>query len=339
MGLEKIRKRDGKIVDFDQELITDAIQKAFIAKGYMPETAKLLSKSLSDKVVGKLEKRFSDEIPEIEDIQDLVEATLIEENFSKVAKAYILYRKQREDVRKLKETMLEVDKVMDGYLDQLDWRVNENSNSGYSLSGLLMHAAGSVVANYALTKVYPKEIADAHRNGDFHIHDLSMGIAGYCAGWSIKQLLMEGFNGVEGKVASSAPKHLETALGQMVNFLGTLQNEWAGAMAFSSFDTYLAPFIRSDNLGYREVKQAVQQFVFSLNVASRWGGQTPFTNITLDWVVPEDMKEEPAIVGGKLMDFNYGELQKEIHNQQGIHRSYDGRRCQRKTIHIPDTHL
>ena len=312
MALEKVRKRDGRIVDFDQERITNAINKAFLAKGYSPDTAKLLSKSLSDKVVEKLEKRFEDEIPGIEDIQDLVEATLIEENFSKVAKAYIIYRKQREDVRKLKETMLEVDKVMDGYLERIDWRVNENSNSDYSLSGLLMHAAGSVVANYVLTKVYPKEIADAHRNGDFHIHDLSMGIAGYCAGWSLKQLLMEGFNGVEGKVASKPPKHLETALGQMVNFLGTLQNEWAGAMAFSSFDTYLAPFVRVDNLDYRQVKQAIQQFVFSLNVASRWGGQTPFTNITLDWVVPEDMRDEPAIVGGKLMDFTYGELQKEM---------------------------
>jgi len=270
------------------------------------------SPSLSDRVVKSLEKRFDGEVPEIEDIQDLVEATLISENFSKVAKAYIIYRKQREDVRKLKETMLEVDKVMDGYLDQIDWRVNENSNSGYSLSGLLMHAAGSVVANYVLTKIYPKEIAEAHRNGDFHIHDLSMGIAGYCAGWSLKQLLLEGFNGVEGKIEASPPRHLETALGQMVNFLGTLQNEWAGAMAFSSFDTYLAPFVRKDNLSYREVKQAIQQFVFSLNVASRWGGQTPFTNITLDWVVPEDMKEEPAIVGGKLMDFTYADVQKEM---------------------------
>ena len=312
MTLEKVRKRDGKIVDFEQEKITEAINKAFLAKGYMAETARLLSKSLSDKVTEKLEKRFEGDVPEIEDIQDLVESTLIEENFSKVAKAYILYRKQREDVRKLKETMLEVDKVMDGYLNQVDWRVNENSNSGYSLSGLLMHAAGSVVANYVLTKVYPKEISDAHRNGDFHIHDLSMGIAGYCAGWSLKQLLVEGFNGVEGKVASSPPKHLETALGQMVNFLGTLQNEWAGAMAFSSFDTYLAPFVKVDNLSYREVKQAIQQFVFSLNVASRWGGQTPFTNITLDWVVPEDMKDEPAIVGGQLADFTYGELQNEM---------------------------
>ena len=312
MEIKEVRKRDGRIVPFEQERITNAINKAFMAKGYSLDTAKLLSKSLSDKVVEKLGKRFEGEIPEIEDIQDLVESTLIEENFSKVAKAYIIYRKQREDVRKLKETMLEVDKVMDGYLDQIDWRVNENSNSGYSLSGLLMHAAGSVVANYVLTKIYPKNIADAHRNGDFHIHDLSMGIAGYCAGWSLKHLLMEGFNGVEGKVASSPPKHLETALGQMVNFLGTLQNEWAGAMAFSSFDTYLAPFVRVDNLSYKEVKQGIQQFVFSLNVASRWGGQTPFTNITLDWVVPEDLKEEPAIVGGKLMDFTYGDLQKEM---------------------------
>ena len=312
MPLEYVRKRDGDVVRFDQERITAAIYKAFTAKGYMPETARLISASLSDKVVERLEKRFEGEIPPIEDIQDLVEATLISENFSKVAKAYILYRKQREDVRKLKETMLEVDKIMDGYLNQLDWRVNENSNSGYSLSGLMMHAAGSVVANYTLTKVYPKEIADAHRNGDFHIHDLSMGIAGYCAGWSLKQLLTEGFNGVEGKIASSPPKHLETAVGQMVNFLGTLQNEWAGAMAFSSFDTYLAPFVRKDGLSYLQIKQAIQQFVFNLNVASRWGGQTPFTNITLDWTVPPDMKDEPAIIGGELMEFTYGELQNEM---------------------------
>jgi len=312
MEIKEIRKRDGRKVPFEQERITNAINKAFVAKGYSIDTARLLSESLSDKVIEKMEKRFEGEIPGVEDIQDLVEATLIEENFSRVAKAYIVYRKQREDVRKLKETMLEVDKVMDGYLKQTDWRINENSNSDYSLSGLLMHAAGSVVANYVLTKVYPKDIADAHRDGDFHIHDLSMGIAGYCAGWSLKQLLMEGFNGVESKVAASPPKHLETALGQMVNFLGTLQNEWAGAMAFSSFDTYLAPFVRVDNLSYEEVKQAIQQFVFNLNVASRWGGQTPFTNITLDWEVPEDLKEEPAIVGGKLMDFTYGELQKEM---------------------------
>ncbi len=312
MTLKYVRKRDGTVVDFEQERIIAAINKAFAAKGYMPETARLLSASLSDKVVERLEKRFDGEVPPIEDIQDLVEATLISENFSKVAKAYIVYRKQREDIRKLKETMLEVDKVMDGYLDQLDWRVNENSNSGYSLSGLLMHAAGSVVANYTLTKVYPKEVAEAHRNGDFHIHDLSMGIAGYCAGWSLKQLLSEGFNGVEGKIASSPPKHLETAVGQMVNFLGTLQNEWAGAMAFSSFDTYLAPFVRADNLSYAQIKQAIQQFVFNLNVASRWGGQTPFTNITLDWTVPPDMKDEPAIIGGELMEFTYGDLQKEM---------------------------
>ncbi len=307
-----VRKRDGTVVPFEGERIKNAIQKAFLAKGYNPDMSELLSRNLAEKVVEKLEKRYAGEIPGIEDIQDLVEATLIEENFTKVAKAYILYRKQREDARKIKETLLEVDKIMDGYLGRTDWRVKENSNSDYSLSGLLMHAAGSVVANYVLTKIYPKEIADAHRNGDFHIHDLSLGIAGYCAGWSLKQLLMEGFNGVPGKVASTPPRHLETALGQMVNFLGTLQNEWAGAMAFSSFDTYLAPFVRVDNLSYREVKQAIQQFVFSLNVASRWGGQTPFTNITLDWVPPEDLRDEPAIVGGELMDFTYGELQEEM---------------------------
>jgi ribonucleoside-triphosphate reductase len=202
-------------------------------------------------------------------------------------------------------------KLIDDYVQQNDWRVNENSNVNYSFSGLLLHAAGSVIANYTLS-LYPQQIADAHTNGDIHIHDLSMGIAGYCAGWSLRQLLKEGFNGVAGKIESNPPKHLSTALSQMVNFLGTLQNEWAGAMAFSSFDTYLAPFVRKDNLSYEEVKQFVQQFVFNLNVSSRWGGQTPFTNITLDWVVPEDMKKQKAIWNGQLLDETYADFQPEM---------------------------
>ncbi len=208
----------------------------------------------------------------------------------------------------MKEEFIE---LVDNYLTQNDWRVKENSNVKYSFSGLLLHAAGSVIANYTLS-LYPKPISKRHIDGDFHIHDLSMGIAGYCAGWSLKQLLLEGFNGVLGKVESAAPKHLSTALGQMINFLGTLQNEWAGAMAFSSFDTYLAPFVREDNLSYEEVKQLVQQFVFNLNVSSRWGGQTPFTNITLDWTVPEDMISQKVIVGGKHLPQTYGEFQAEM---------------------------
>ncbi|MFT4312820.1 MAG: ribonucleoside triphosphate reductase [Candidatus Woesearchaeota archaeon] len=201
--------------------------------------------------------------------------------------------------------------LVDGYLSENDWRVKENSNVKYSFSGLLLHAAGSVLANYTLS-LYPEHIAKKHKNGDFHIHDLSMGIAGYCAGWSLKQLLLEGFNGVPGKVESAAPKHFATALGQIINFLGTLQNEWAGAMAFSSFDTYLAPFVRNDELDYTQIKQLIQQFVFNLNVSSRWGGQTPFTNLTLDWTVPEDMKDEKVILGGEYRDSTYKDYQKEM---------------------------
>ncbi|RKY69020.1 MAG: ribonucleoside triphosphate reductase [Candidatus Latescibacterota bacterium] len=308
--ISQIRKRDGRLVKFDQEKITNAIFKAIQAVGGDDRT---VAQSISDQVVSILRIFYRDgRVPAVEEVQDLVEKVLIENGQAETAKAYILYRAQRAKLRRQRSVMMDIRETIGDYLNQSDWRVNENSNSDYSLSGLLMHAAGAAIANYTLEEVYPPEIADAHRSGHFHIHDLGMGITGYCAGWSLRQLLLEGFNGVPNKVGSAPPKHLETALGQMVNFLGTLQNEWAGAMAFSSFDTYLAPFVRKDALEFSEVKQSIQQFVFSLNVASRWGGQTPFTNLTFDWTVPEDLREEHAIVGGQLIDEKYGDYQREM---------------------------
>lgn len=306
---EKIRKRDGQVVEFDAIRIENAIFKAAKSVGGYNRT---LAKSLTEEVIRQLALKFTTDIPGVEDIQDAVESVLIENGHAKTAKAYILYRKEREVIRDAEKLVLDVEKTIDGYLTMDDWRVNENSNSGYSFSGLLMHTAGSVIANYTLKKVYPADIGQAHIDGDFHIHDLSMGIAGYCAGWSLKEILWEGFNGVQGKVESGPAKHFSTALMQMVNFLGTLQNEWAGAQAFSSFDTYLAPYVHIDKLTQDEVKQAIQTFVFNLNIASRWGGQTPFSNITLDWVVPEDMKDLPAIWGGEMLEKTYKEFQKEM---------------------------
>ena len=307
--LEFIVKRNGEKVPFDRDKIEEAIYKAAKAVGGYNRT---LARSLTEKVVTTLEESYTGRTPGVEDIQDIVEKVLIENGHARTAKAYILYRKEQEVLREAEKVLLDVEKTIDGYIGMKDWRVNENSNSGYSFSGLLMHTAGSVIANYTLKKVYTSEIAQAHINGDFHIHDLSMGIAGYCAGWSIKELLWEGFNGVPGKVESGPPRHLHSALMQMVNFLGTMQNEWAGAQAFSSFDTYLAPYVRQDGLSYEEVKQAVQTFVFNLNVASRWGGQTPFTNLTFDWTVPEDMKDQQAVWGGGLIDAPYNDFQKEM---------------------------
>ena len=307
--LEVIRKRSGETVEFDAGKIEEAIFKAAKAVGGYNRT---LAKSLTDKVLASLKDSYLETIPSVEDIQDHVEKVLIENGHAKTAKAYILYRKEQEVMREAEKVLLDVEKTIDGYIGKGDWRVNENSNSGYSFSGLYMHTAGSVIANYTLKKIYTDEIAEAHISGDFHIHDLSMGIAGYCAGWSLKQLLFEGFNGVAGKVESGPARHFSSALMQMVNFLGTMQNEWAGAQAFSSFDTYLAPYVRKDALGYESVKQAVQTFVFNLNIASRWGGQTPFTNITLDWTVPEDMREQNAIWGGEILDEKYSEFQEEM---------------------------
>jgi ribonucleoside-triphosphate reductase len=307
--ISKIRKRDGRIVDFDQEKITKAVWAAAQAVGGRDRS---LAERLSDQVVAILEQRFPARTPTVEDVQDTVEKVLIEEGHARTAKAYILYRKQHESLRKIKTTFLEVERIVSDYLSQVDWRVRENSNIGYSMSGLLMHVAGSVVANYTLDRIYPMEVADAHRNGDIHLHDLYFGITGYCAGWSLSKLLYEGFNGVPGIVESKPAKHLDTALLQMVNFIGTLQNEWAGAQAFNSIDTYLAPFVRKDRLDYQEIKQAIQKFVFNLNIASRWGGQSPFTNLTLDWTVPDDLKKQPVVLGGKLLEETYDDYQKEM---------------------------
>ena len=337
--ITRIRKRDGRIVDFDQEKITEAIWKAAQAVGGRDKS---LAKRLSNQVVQLLIERFAGRIPGVEDIQDIVEKVLIEDGHARTAKAYILYRKQRESLRKIKSTFLEVERIVSDYLNQVDWRVRENSNIGYSISGLLMHVAGSVLSQYTLDRIYPMEISDAHRNGDLHLHDLYFGLSGYCAGWSLKQLLYEGFNGVPGAIESNPPRHLDTALMQMVNFIGTLQNEWAGAQAFNSIDTYLAPFVRKDKLSYKEIKQAIQKFVFNLNITSRWGSQTPFTNLTFDWMVPEDVKNEPVILGGKLLDETYRDYQKEMDllNRAFIEVLMEGDRNERPfTFPIPTYNL
>jgi ribonucleoside-triphosphate reductase len=308
--LTKIRKRDGRIVDFDKTKITNAIFRAAISVG---GSDKATANALSDKVVQELTKKgFNESIPEVEDIQDAVEKVLIEQGHVKTAKAYILHREQHRKLRDIRTMMLNVDDVVGDYLRKSDWRVNENANVSFSFAGLQLHSAGSLLSYYALNEVYPKEIANTHVNGDFHLHDLYMSMCGYCAGWSLKQLLYEGFNGVPGRIDSKPPNHLNTAIGQMINFLGTLQNEWAGAEAFSSFDTYLAPYVRKDNLSYKDVKQTIQVFNYNMNIPSRWGSQTPFTNVTLDWVVPEDMKDQKVVVGGKLLDSTYADYQPEM---------------------------
>ncbi len=304
-----IRKRDGKIVPFDQERITQAIFNAMnaVEMGDRDEAVRC-SNEVCSTLIKQIHPRS---IPAVEQIQDIVEEVLIHRRHARTVKAYILYREQRARVRETKNLLLDIKNTMDGYLSQADWRVRENSNVNYSLGGLILHNSGTVTANYWLNNIYTKDIANAHRNGAMHLHDLSM-FSGYCAGWSLKQLLQEGLGGVPNKISSHPPHHLSTLIAQMVNFLGVLQNEWAGAQAFSSFDTYLAPFIRHDGIGYQEVKQNIQSFVFGVNTPSRWGSQAPFTNITLDWVVPQDLKDEPVIVGGKPQDSCYGEYQKEM---------------------------
>lgn len=308
-GITKVKKRDGKILPFDQNKITAAIWAAAQAVGGKDREG---AEMLSDEVVEVLKDEFTHRIPSVEQIQDVVEKVLVENGHAQTAKSYILYREEHKKIRDMQQLLLNVGNVVDTYTSKADWRVKENANMGFSFSGLTWHVAGSVMAYYALNSVYPKEIAQAHIDADFHIHDLSASIAGYCAGWSLRQLLHEGYNGVSGRVESKPPKHLRTALGQMMNFLGTLQHEWAGAQAFSSFDTYLAPFVRNDGLTYKQVKQMLQEFVFNLNIGSRWGCQTPFTNITLDWRVPVDLKDQPVTIGGKLQDNVYGEYQKEM---------------------------
>ena len=305
----KVVKRDGKIADFDIHKISSAIQKAFDACGRNYDSSVLDLIAL--RVTSDFEPKAKDGFIGVEDIQDSAEKVLSEAGYSDVAKAYILYRKQRENLRNIKATTLDYKKLVDNYLKALDWRVKENSTVTYSIGGLILSNSGAITANYWLSEVYDQEIADAHRSGDIHIHDLSM-LSGYCAGWSLKQLIQEGLGGVEGKISSAPAKHLSTLCNQMVNFLGIMQNEWAGAQAFSSFDTYLAPFVKVDNLSYKEVKQCIQSFVYGVNTPSRWGTQAPFTNITLDWTVPNDLAELNAIVGGKECDFKYKDCKKEM---------------------------
>ncbi|MBQ7413492.1 MAG: ribonucleoside triphosphate reductase [Alphaproteobacteria bacterium] len=307
--LSDVIKRDGERIAFDASRIAAAIGKAGEATTeFGPEEAWLLTQQ----VVKVLKYRFSNTIaPSIEQIQDVVEQVLISSNYYKTARAYIVYREQREKARKDKKAVIDAISSINEYLDRSDWRVNANANQGYSLGGLILNVSGKVVANYWLNHVYTPEIGAAHKNGDYHIHDLDM-LCGYCAGWSLRVLIEEGFNGVPNKVESKPPRHLVSAFSQMVNFLGTLQNEWAGAQAFSSADTYLAPFVRIEKLSFPEVKQAMQSFIFNLNVPSRWGTQTPFTNLTFDWTCPADLADKHPVIGGEIQDFKFGDLQEEM---------------------------
>lgn len=315
--LKHIVKRSGELEGYDREKIEKAIGSAFRAAGTDPLGTDGGDKAIAytDRVEGKLRvllaSRHPHSIPAIEEIQDLVETVLIEGAETEAAKAYILYRARHEAMRDARKLMLDISATMDGYLNQSDWRVNENANVNFSLGGLILHNSGTVTANYWLKRIYPREIADAHVNADFHIHDLSM-FSGYCAGWSLRDLIREGLGGVPDKISSKPASHLSTLANQMVNFLGVLQNEWAGAQAFSSFDTYLAPFVKADNLSDTEIRQSLQSFVFGVNTPSRWGSQAPFTNITLDWTPPEDLADKPAVVGSVERDFTYGDCGPEM---------------------------
>lgn len=304
-----VRKRNGDIVPFDKERIQRAIRLAAEATGELSSNE---GRRLTETIILFLQRQSRHlESLSVEEIQDTVEFSLMSSGYFKTARRYIVYREKRAQVRETNKTLVDVDATISEYLNQSDWRVNENANQGYSLGGMILNTSGKITANYWLNYVYPTEVKEAHVEGDFHLHDLSM-FCGYCAGWSLRQLLEEGFNGIPGKVESAPPKHFETALGQMVNFLGTLQNEWAGAQAFSSFDTMLAPYIKQDALDYGQVKQGIQQFVFNLNVPSRWGMQTPFTNITLDWTVPDDLREKHPIIGGMETDYTYADCKPEM---------------------------
>ena len=305
----QVTKRDGTIAQFEIGKISAAITKAFEAleKQYHPSVIDMLAL----RVTADFEDKIRDGLIAVEDIQDSVEAVLSEAGYADVAKAYILYRKQREKVRNVGSALLNYKDLVDNYLQINDWRVKENSTVTYSVGGLILSNSGAITANYWLSEIYDQEVADAHRNAEIHIHDLSM-LTGYCAGWSLKQLIQEGLGGIPGKITSSPAKHLSTLCNQMVNFLGIMQNEWAGAQAFSSFDTYLAPFVKVDNLTQKEVKQCIQCFVYGVNTPSRWGTQAPFSNITLDWTVPRDLADLPAIVGGEEMNFTYGDCKKEM---------------------------
>ncbi|MBP5215940.1 MAG: ribonucleoside triphosphate reductase [Alphaproteobacteria bacterium] len=329
--VKNVTKRDGTLAAFDGSKIYNAILKAGTSTGEFGESDAWL---LTAQVMKVINYKYKESVPDIESIQDIVEQVLISSNYTATAKAYILYRDQRTRSRTDHKVMVDVESSINEYLEKLDWRVNANANQGYSNGGLILNVSGKVTANYWLSHVYPAEVGEAHRNGDIHIHDLDM-LAAYCAGWSLKNLLKEGFNGVRGKAEANPPKHLSAATGQMVNFMGTLQNEWAGAQAFSSVDTYLAPYIRKDNLSYDEVKQCMQELIYNLNVPSRWGSQTPFTNFTFDWVCPEDLRDQHPYIGGHIaghdenfmpiiegqeeMPFTYGDLQKEM---DMINRAY-----------------
>ncbi len=302
-------KRDGEIAEFDLNKIGAAMEKAFNATGmnYTPDMISLLSL----RVTSDFQPQIKDNAIGVEAIQDSAERVLVQVGYAEVAKAYILYRKQREKIRNMKATILDYRDIVNSYVKIEDWRVKENSTVTYSVGGLILSNSGAVTANYWLSELYDEEIANAHRNADIHLHDLSM-LTGYCAGWSLKQLIQEGLGGIQGKITSSPARHLSVLCNQMVNFLGIMQNEWAGAQAFSSFDTYLAPFVKTDHLSYREVKKCIESFIYGVNTPSRWGTQAPFSNITLDWTVPDDLAELPAIVGGKEMDFCYKDCKKEM---------------------------
>ncbi|MES2319344.1 MAG: ribonucleoside triphosphate reductase [Pseudomonadota bacterium] len=311
----RIVKRDGSIAPFDPARIASAIARAGLASGELD--ADLAGALALDAVLVHLAVA-KDAIPTVEQVQDAVEAALFKAGRRATLRAFVVYREQHHSLRRDRKSLVDVEASMNEYLDRRDWRVNANANQGYSLGGLILNVSGKVIANYWLDHVYPPEVGDAHRSADLHIHDLDM-LAGYCAGWSLRTLLAEGLNGVPGKIESAPPKHMSSAIGQIVNFLGTLQNEWAGAQAFSSFDTYMAPYVRNDSLSYPEVKQYIQELIYNLNVPSRWGTQTPFTNLTFDWVCPEDLREQIPLICGVEMPFTYGDLQAEM---DMINRAY-----------------
>ena len=313
--IKHIIKRDGSVKDFDVHKIVYAIECAGKATN---QFGRERAQEITDTLVIPRLRELSVATPHIEQVQDAVEHALYEAGHFETLRAYIVYREQRARNRDAKKSWVDVESSINEYLNQSDWRVNANANQGYSLGGLILNVSGKVIANYWLNFVYTPEIGQCHRQADFHIHDLDM-LSGYCAGWSLRTLLQEGFNGVPGKVEAGAPKHFSSATGQIVNFLGTMQNEWAGAQAFSSFDTYMAPFIRKDNTPYEEVLQGIQELIYNLNVPSRWGTQTPFTNLTFDWTCPEDLKNVHPLIGGEEMSFTYGELQKEM---DMINRAY-----------------
>ncbi|MEP7284028.1 MAG: ribonucleoside triphosphate reductase, partial [Rubrivivax sp.] len=308
-------KRDGRVLAFDATKISGAIARAGVASGELGHAAAV---QLCEHGAMPRLRALGPVTPHIEQIQDAVEATLFDAGHRRTLRAYTVYREQHRRLRDARSTLVDVQATMDEYLQQRDWRVNANANQGWSLGGLILNVSGKVVANYWLDHVYPPEVGQAHRDADLHIHDLDM-LSGYCAGWSLRTLLHEGLNGVPGKVESGPPMHLSSAVGQIVNFLGTLQNEWAGAQAFSSFDTYLAPYVRKDALSYAQVRQCIQELIYNLNVPSRWGTQTPFTNLTFDWVCPEDLRDQVPMIGGREMPFAYGELQAEM---DVINRAY-----------------